>query len=235
MIIKVNRTSAYTVMSNYHLRDKRLSLKAKGLLSLMLSLPSDWDYSVAGLVALSTEGQTAIESALKELQDNGYVFVVKLFPDQTKNGRIDYEYNIYEKPVTMPQNDEPPKADKTTPKKKKNGDLTALVAKYTEITDEKMKIIKEWLEIRKGKRLGVTESGIEYNLKKLAQYSKQAGVTETEYLEEVVARGWGAFYPLNNHKVPEQKMGTIPSYNIDQIENDIMKDDIVYKKKKNKT
>ena len=233
MIIKVNRTNAYTVMSNYHLKDRRLSLKAKGLLSLMLSLPDDWDYSIAGLVSISTEGQTAIESALRELQDKGYVFVTKLFPDQTENGKIDYQYNIYEKPITVPQKADEPKGNADVPKKKKKTDLTALVSKYTDATEEKMKLIGEWLEIRKGKRLGVTESGISYNLKKLRQYAKTAGMTDTEYLETVVARGWGAFYPINPATVTaETKQDYAPSYDMAEIEQQAMSNDIVYKKKK---
>lgn len=57
-IVRVNKTNNYTVMSNYHLRNRELSLKAKGLLSLMLSLPDDWDYSIAGLVAICKENET---------------------------------------------------------------------------------------------------------------------------------------------------------------------------------
>ncbi len=64
---KIEKDKNYTVMSNYHLRDKRLSLKAKGLLSFMLSLPEDWDYSLNGLVAMHKEGREAIQNALDEL------------------------------------------------------------------------------------------------------------------------------------------------------------------------
>lgn len=99
-VIKVNKTKDYSVMSNYHLRDKNLSLKAKGLLSVMLSLPEDWNYSVSGLVSICIESETAVENALKELKDNGYVIVEKIMPDKTSSGRIEYEYNIYERPQT---------------------------------------------------------------------------------------------------------------------------------------
>ena len=67
-VFRVNKNKNYTVMSNYHLRDKNLSLKAKGLLSLMLSLPEDWDYTVRGLSAINKESLGAIQSALKELE-----------------------------------------------------------------------------------------------------------------------------------------------------------------------
>ena len=97
-VFKINKTDDYTVMSNTHLRDKNLSLKAKGLLSIMLSLPPSWDYSVKGLVAILPEGDAAVEAALKELKKHGYLIVKKLMPNETESGRIEYEYNIYEQP-----------------------------------------------------------------------------------------------------------------------------------------
>lgn len=95
---KVNKTKDYTIMSNYHLKEKNMSLKAKGLLSVMLSLPEDWDYSIAGLVAISLENETSIKSSLSELKQFGYLEVIKLMPNESETGRIDYIYNIYEKP-----------------------------------------------------------------------------------------------------------------------------------------
>lgn len=70
-IIRVEKQKNYTVMSNHHLQDGNLSLKAKGLLSMMLSLPEDWVYSVEGLVSLCKEGRDAVRSALAELEDAG--------------------------------------------------------------------------------------------------------------------------------------------------------------------
>ena len=95
---KVNKTKDYTIMSNYHLKEKNMSLKAKGLLSVMLSLPDNWDYSISGLVAISLENETSIKSALSELKKLGYLEVIKLMPNESETGRIDYIYNIYEKP-----------------------------------------------------------------------------------------------------------------------------------------
>ena len=99
-VIRVNKTKNYTVMSNYHLKDKRLSLKAKGLLSVMLSLTDEWNYSIAGLVAISKENETSIKTAIKELKSNGYVIVTKKMPNETESGRYEYEYDIYEQPLT---------------------------------------------------------------------------------------------------------------------------------------
>lgn len=86
------------MMSNYHLKDNSISLKAKGLLSQMLSLPEEWDFTVEGLCSINKENRTAIESALDELKKVGYLVVTKLLPNQTKSGRIEYQYDIYETP-----------------------------------------------------------------------------------------------------------------------------------------
>lgn len=107
MVFRVEKNKNYTVMSNYHLRDKNLSLKAKGLLSWMLANTEDWDYSIAGIVSCCKESETAIKSTLKELQEYGYLRINKLMPESvTKEdgsvevirARIEYEYIIYEQP-----------------------------------------------------------------------------------------------------------------------------------------
>ncbi len=94
----IEKNSNYTVMSNYHLRDKNLSYKAKGLLSFMLSLPEDWDYSINGLVSISKEGVKAIRNILQELQQNDYLVIEK---KQNEFGQFEYEYLIYETPNTQ--------------------------------------------------------------------------------------------------------------------------------------
>ena len=98
-VVRVNKTKDFTVMSNYHLRDKNLSLKSKGLLSQMLSLPENWDYTIAGLAEINKENATAIKSALDELSKFGYLQVHKLLPNQTESGRYEYIYDIYEVPM----------------------------------------------------------------------------------------------------------------------------------------
>ena len=98
MVVRVNKNTNYTVMSNIHLMDRNLSLKAKGLLSVVLSLPDDWEYSVTGLAAISKEKESAISSALKELKEEGYLVVTKKMPNETRSGRIEYEWDFYEHP-----------------------------------------------------------------------------------------------------------------------------------------
>lgn len=94
-VFKIEKTKDFTIMSNFHLRDRNLSLKAKGLLSYMLSLPSDWDYSLSGLCSLCKENRDAIRSTLKELQNNNYLEIEKL---RGIRGHFEYNYLIYEKP-----------------------------------------------------------------------------------------------------------------------------------------
>ena len=72
-VFRVERTKNFTVMSNHHFKNKKLSLKAKGLLSLMLSLPDDWNYNMKGLASLSRDGIDSVRSAIKELEHHGYV------------------------------------------------------------------------------------------------------------------------------------------------------------------
>lgn len=97
-VIRVNKNKNFTVMSNHHLQNVKLSLKAKGLLSQMLSLPENWDYSIAGLVGINPEKESAIYSTLNELKQLGYLEITKLMPNQTRSGRIEYIYDVYEIP-----------------------------------------------------------------------------------------------------------------------------------------
>ena len=106
-VFRVERTRDYTVMCNHHLKDSNLSLKAKGLLSMMLSLPDEWNYTTRGLAAICKEGVDAIGKTLKELELAGYIIRRQL---RGKDGRIsDTEYTIFEKPR------KPPPPDTTLP------------------------------------------------------------------------------------------------------------------------
>lgn len=84
-------------MSNTHLKDKRLSIKAIGLLSIVLGLPEDWHYTVNGLVGIVKDGKDSVESAIKELKKNGYLRVEKIYPNENSN-RIQYQYTFFENP-----------------------------------------------------------------------------------------------------------------------------------------
>lgn len=101
----------YTPMSNHHLRDIDLSLKAKGLLSLMLSLPDDWDYSAKGLATLCQEGRDSVESGLKELEREGYLLRRRIRSPNGCFGHIRYE--IYEEPLLKDRASAQPRRDKS--------------------------------------------------------------------------------------------------------------------------
>ena len=84
-VFRVERNKNFTVLSNHHFKNKDLSLKAKGLLSLMLSLPEDWNYNMLGLASLSRDGIDSVRSALKELEHYGYV----------KRNKVRNEYGLF--------------------------------------------------------------------------------------------------------------------------------------------
>ena len=104
-VFRVERNKGYTVMSNHHLRNKELSLKAKGLLSQMLSLPEDWDYTLKGLSLINREKIDAIREAIKELERAGYIVRSR---ERDEKGRLrEADYVIYEQPHTEPTPDLP--------------------------------------------------------------------------------------------------------------------------------
>ena len=110
-VFRVEKTKDFTVMSNHHLRNVSLSLKAKGLLSLMLSLPDNWDYTTKGLAHICKDGVDSISSAIKELEKQGYLTRQRL---RDAHGRLgDIEYVIHEKPVLPDEQDAilPPKRE----------------------------------------------------------------------------------------------------------------------------
>lgn len=108
-VFRVEKTKDFTIMSNHHLRNPKLSLKAKGLLSLMLSLPEDWDYTTKGLAQICKEGVDSIGTALKELERYGYLTRRRL---RCENGQLgDIEYTIHETPVETSRESSSPKRE----------------------------------------------------------------------------------------------------------------------------
>lgn len=105
-VCRVEKTKDYTTMSNFHLRDPNLSNKARGLLSTMLSLPEDWDYTTRGLAKICKDGVDGITAQIKELEQYGYLIRHRI---RDSNGRIvDMEYVIYERPHTASPDTEKP-------------------------------------------------------------------------------------------------------------------------------
>lgn len=220
-VFRINKTKDYTVMSNRHLRDRSLSLKAKGLLSMMLALPDDWDYSVNGLVAICKEDVRAVKSALSELKDHGYLVVTKLYPGDGRK-HIEYIYDIFEVPQDVQSQDvqnvplqkvevrnvaqlntkESNTKESITDNKKKERksarSFDAIIDDYTNNTVTR-ELLGEWLQNRKAKRAAMTDNAIKRNIAKLDEYARQSGMTVDDYLAEVVRRGWNAFFPINSY------------------------------------
>jgi len=94
----IKKLEGYTIMSNHHLRDQSLSHSARGLLSFLLSLPNNWDYSFNGLVAISKEGKDAVRRMINELKEAKYI---KISQYRDEKGYFQYKYNVYEYPYDM--------------------------------------------------------------------------------------------------------------------------------------
>ena len=136
-VFRVERNKGYTVMSNHHLRDKSLSLKAKGLLSQILSLPEDWDYTLSGLCYINRESKDAIRSAVNELERAGYI---ERHQTTDEGGKFSSnEYIIHEQPVSLPPSLDKPSSENPTTGKPTSENPTQLnkdrVTKDQAITD----------------------------------------------------------------------------------------------------
>ena len=221
--IRVNKTKDYTVLSNHHLKNKNLSLKAKGLLSVMLSLPDDWDYSINGLSFICKENETAITSALDELKENGYLVVTKLMPNQTSSGRYEYLYDIYEQPLQKQEvekqgveflglenmglnkdtnilntniiNTKELIKDNIKEKNTKKETKLSLLDNYTD--DEELKnALLGFIEMR-NKTKGFTTRAFKLALTELDKLALD-DYTKTQIVNQSVMRGWKSFYALKN-------------------------------------
>lgn len=104
-VFRVEKTQNYTVMANHHLKNKKLSLKAKGLLSMLLSLPDSWKHSIVGYASICKDGVDGVTAGIKELEENGYIVRKRL---RNEKGRFaEVEYTILELPKTAPKEDIP--------------------------------------------------------------------------------------------------------------------------------
>ena len=132
-VFRVEKNANYTVMANYHLKDRRLSYKAKGLLSEMLSLPPDWDYTLSGLAVISTDGLDSVRTAVRELERYGYLVRFQLRDDL---GRMSVnEYVVYESPEQNPYFSVADSAEDNT-KQSKNGSVKRITPSLENPTTE---------------------------------------------------------------------------------------------------
>ena len=217
-VIRVQKTKDYTVMSNAHFREKNMSLKAKGLLSLMLSLPDDWNYSIEGLIAICKENGTAIKSTLKELKEFGYLKVEKI---QNEKGVFEYIYNIYENPQTEnpsienPQVENPPmdnpqmenpsvenelllNTDESITKKSNTKRVnTKDIDVYFPLDEKLNESFKDFIEYRKSIRKPLTGKGIELAIKKLDSLTADNDI-KIEIINQSIMNRWTGLFPLKS-------------------------------------
>ena len=202
--IRVNKTGNFTIMSNFHFKEKKMSLKAKGLLSLMLSLPDDWNYTVSGLVTLSKDGKDGVMSALSELEEFGYLKRERLIDKKGRYAGI--EYNIYEEPQG-----EKPIADKPTSAKPISANPTAEKAPQLNTNQLKnlfnelynllntkdeslLELYKEYIEMRENIKAPLTTNGLEKLISRNERLSKGNVRVQKLLLETAIINNWKNVY-----------------------------------------
>ena len=235
-MIRVNNTKGFTVMSNYHFQDKEISLKAKGLLGLMLSLPSNWDYSVNGLVTIVKENKAAVQSALKELEEHKYLKRTRV---QDETGRFDYIYDIYEKPYdklpwtenpctdvqctevrctenrpqintnkqnTNKQNTKELNTNEYKEKNIKKESVNSVIAEYTENKDLQ-DALHGFVEMRNKARKSLTVRAMKLSLNELDKLALD-DVTKIAIVNQSIVHSWLTFYKLQNNNNGSQRQLT---------------------------
>ena len=209
-VIRVNKNKNYTIMSNYHFKDKNMSLKAKGLLSMMLSLPDNWNYSVEGLVAISKESKTVIQSTLKELEDLKYLKRTRV---QNSKGQFEYIYDIYEKPQTEnPYMDNMPLLNTkelntnniNNKKNKKETEFDSLINNNFE-NEELKQTIYEFIKMRKTIKKPLTTKALELTINKLKKLSSDSD-EQIEILNNSIMNNWLGIFPLKEEEKQKEKV-----------------------------
>lgn len=203
-VVRVHKNSNFTVMSNYHFKEKKMSLKAKGLLSLMLSLPDDWDYSIAGLATLSKDGKDSIMSALGELEKFGYLERTRLTNNKGQFAGV--EYNIYEQPQEKPvavnpnqanANEENSNSEKPT-QLNTNHINNLLDLLFTELSTNDPELIaaySDYIKMREEMNAPLNELALQKLIARAKRLSNNNVRIEKVLLETAVINNWKNVYP----------------------------------------
>lgn len=221
-VIRVNKTKDYTVMANYHFRDKNLSLKAKGLLSMMLSLPNGWGYSVEGLAKLSSDGRASVMAALKELEKFHYLKRSQARDNSGKLGEAIYdifEQPWSEKPTTVKPTTEKPTAENRTllntnrlntkvlntnnkkvskAQSKPVENFDSIIQKSTESTELRESLV-EFVKFRKLIKKPMTNKALELIIAKLNKLG-QSDRERVAILNQSIERGWAGVFSLKDEE-----------------------------------
>lgn len=221
-VIRVNKTADYTVMSNTHFKEREMSLKAKGLLSMMLSLPDEWDYSIAGLVTLSKDGKDSVMNALIELEELRYLRRTRIVDEK---GRFaGYDYDIYETPYAESPQTENPYAEKpntenppqlntnksstnklNTKDKKKERKNTSYDDILSSVEDESLRdLYLEYIKMRKLIKSPMTDRALTMLINKVNELEPDSIDRQKLLLETAIMNNWKSVYPLKDDK-PEVK------------------------------
>ena len=204
-VFRINKTANYTVMSNHHFKEKKMSLKAKGLLSLMLSLPDDWDYSISGLATLSKDGKDSIMSALAELEKFGYLTRKRLTNEKGQFAGV--EYNIFEvpqpkEPVAENSNEENSNEENSNSENRPqlNTNLTnylknLLCNELSTNDGELLALYEQYIEMRNNMNAPLSETGLEKLVARAKRLSKDNIMIEKVLLENAIINSWKNVYP----------------------------------------
>lgn len=204
-VFRINKTQNYTVMSNHHFKEKGMSLKAKGLLSLMLSLPDDWDYSISGLATLSKDGKDSIMSALAELEKFGYLTRKRLTNEKGQFAGV--EYNIFEipqpkDPISENPNEGNENSENANSEKpaQLNTNLTnhlfnlftnELSTKDGELLD----LYQQYIQVRENMKSPLNETSLEKLIARAKRLSNNNIRIEKVLLETAIINNWKNVYP----------------------------------------
>ena len=214
-VFRINKTANYTVMSNHHFKEKKMSLKAKGLLSLMLSLPDDWDYSISGLATLSKDGKDSIMSALAELEKFGYLTRTRLTNEKGQFAGV--EYNIFEipqpkNPISEKPNEEnenSENSDAENPRQlntNSTNHLLDLIFTLLNTNDpELIAAYREYIRMREKINAPLTEMGLEKLIERAKRLSKNNERIEKMLLESAIINNWKNVYPPRESEL--ERMG----------------------------
>lgn len=245
-VIRVNKTKDYTVMANYHFRDKNLSLKAKGLLSMMLSLPNGWGYSVEGLAKLSSDGRASVMAALKELEKFHYL---KRSQARDNSGKLgEAIYDIFEQPwsgfptTAKPTTEKPSSENRTllntnklntkvlnTNNKKVSKaqskpveNFDSIIQKSTESTELREALV-EFVKFRKLIKKPMTNKALELIIAKLNKLG-QSDMERVAILNQSIERGWAGVFSLKDeepqgkgYQVDPRKLYNMPESYLKEI------------------
>lgn len=223
-VVRVHKNANFTIMSNHHFKEKKMSLKAKGLLSLMLSLPEDWNYSISGLVTLSKDGKDSVMSALGELETFGYLERTRMINSKGQFSGI--EYNIYEEPQTKNPVEDNPILDnpilgytnaenplqlntnklntnnnKIIKESNTKGDIDIFEDILKDIVNVELRnLYVDYIEMRRIKNKPLTKRGLKMLITRCERLSGLNIREQKQMLEAAIINNWNSVYILNEIK-----------------------------------